>query len=315
MALGRPEIETRVCIDDFGPFDCTLDLVSRWNGFVSPRFTLTTTRDLSAQVLQIADEYGNGCTDTVHVIDGRADSADTVHIIDLGLTRDIDDYGDREPFAIAVRVPWRGLDRGKKATADFATPAARKAARKSKATGRGASRSVVVHVRWLGMMEGGPLSVEIVQPDKNGRYPIGGYEWCWAIASWWCVCGGGGMAWHDLRCEVCDLHRDDRPGGPLGVATWAAGATLQRQAPGATSATVDLHDGHARIISVYAGDTEIDTADDTGPFDTETLGEADVILRQGLAESGPDALQAAGWQHVPDDRTTELYRITFPACS
>lgn len=310
MALGRPEIATRVQIDDFGPFDCQLDLTNRWNGFVSPNFTLDVTREVSAQTLRMADECGYESVDTVHVIDGRVGSREIVHIIDSNLTRNVDD--DSEPVAVAVRVR-RSKERGFTTTITEATPAARKAARRSKNARRGTAFTVVVKVGWMYLHEGSDTAVTVIEPRRDGRYPIGGWEWAWYITPWWCVCGSGPMAWHDRQCEVCDLDRDHQPDTPLGVATWAAGATLQRQAPGATSATVDLHDGHARIISVYAGDTEIDTADGTGPFDTETLGEADVILRQGLTESGPDGPEVAGWQHIPDDRTASLYRITFPA--
>ncbi|MEH0579082.1 hypothetical protein QBA54_32435 [Streptomyces sp. B21-108] len=69
----------------------------------------------------------------------------------------------------------------------------------------------------------------------------------------------------------------------------------------------------ARVCAVYAGDTEIDTADDTGPFDTETLGAADEALRQALDDAAPTDLEAAGWEHVPDEESARLYRITFPA--
>ncbi|WP_233534057.1 hypothetical protein [Streptomyces murinus] len=279
---------------------------------MSPSFTLDVTRELSAQTLRTADEYGYDCTDTVHVIDGRADSADTVHIIDSGLTREVNEDGDHEPVAVAVRVPWRSLDQGATATVSGVTPAARKAARKSKVTGRGAARAVVVHVRWMYLSEGSDTAVSIIRPSADGLYPIGGWEWTWGLASWWCVCGEG-MDWHDTECDACGMNRDRNPKTPLGVATWAAGATLRRLAPEATSALVDLHGDFARIISVFAGDTEIDTCDDTGPFDCETLGEADEILRAALDEEGPGAPDAAGWQLVPDEKTDRLYRIAFPA--
>ncbi|MGW6460542.1 hypothetical protein ACWF94_32225 [Streptomyces sp. NPDC055078] len=42
------------------------------------------------------------------------------------------------------------------------------------------------------------------------------------------------------------------------------------------------------IAAVFAGDTELDTGDG-GPFDTETLGEADAVLRVEL-----DGSQTAG---------------------
>ncbi|MFD3978287.1 hypothetical protein ACFWR6_06840 [Streptomyces griseus] len=312
MALGRPEIETRVCIDDFGPFDCVLDLASRWNGFVSPSFTLDVTRDVSAQTLRMADECGYESVDTIHVIDGRADSRDTVHIIDSDMTRTVNEWGDKEPVKVAVRIPWRSLDRGAKPTISEATPAVRKAARRSKVTGRGAARSIVVKVGWMYLHEGSDTSVRVIEPRRDGRYSIGGWEWAWSTSVWWCACENH-TDWHELWCEHCDLHRDNQPASPMQAATWKAGATLRTLAPHATSATVDLYNDDARIISVFAGDTEIDTADDGDTFDTETLGAADEILRQAVDEFGPDALAPAGWEHIPDARTHRLYRIVFPA--
>ncbi|MEV5677030.1 hypothetical protein [Streptomyces sp. NPDC052179] len=307
MALGRPEIETRVSIDDFGPFDCTLDPVSRWNGFVSPSFTLDVARDVSAQTLRMADACGYESVDTIHVIDGREDSRDTVHIIDSDMTR----TGDKEPVKVAVRIPWRSLDRGAKPTVSEATPAARKAARRSKATGRGAARSVVIQIRWMYLHEGSD-SVTVIQPGRDGLYPIGGWEWAWSFSVWWCACGEH-TDWHELWCERCGLHRDNQPTSPMQAATWRAGAILRTLAPTATSATVDLFDDHARIIDVFDGDTEINTADDGDTFDTETLGAADEVLRQAVDEFGHEALAPAGWEHIPDARSALFFRINFPA--
>ncbi|GAA2948435.1 hypothetical protein ACFPN0_15120 [Kitasatospora cinereorecta] len=310
--MAREIIQTRVCIDDWlGPFDCQLDPRNRWNGWLSPSFTLDVTRQLSAQTLREADECGYECVDTIHVIEGRADSQDTVHLIESDMTHEVNEDGDRAPVALAVRVPWRSLDRGATATLSPITPAVRKAARKSKLTGRGAARAVVVHVRWMYLAEESDTAANVVQPGRDGLYSIGGWEWTWHFASWWCVCGEG-MDWHESECQ-CGMTREANPKTPLGVATWAAGATLRRLVPEATSATVDLHGEFARIIDVFAGDTLVDTADDTGPFDCETLGEADEILRQALEETAPGGIEAAGWEHVPDEKTDRLYQITFPA--
>lgn len=307
--MKRQMIDTRVCIDDIlGPFDCKLDPTFLWNGFLSPNFTLPVTRELSAQTLRMADEYGYDCTFTIHVIDGRADSPETVHIIESGLSRYNEDQGKEEDLAVAVRINWRS---GTARIGD-ATPKARKAARKSKVTGRGAARAIVAHVRWQDMGEGSQSAANIVDPS-DGLYGIGCWEWCWGYAVWWCVCGSYAN-WHETDC-LCGLTRDDQPTTPLGVATWAAGETLRRLAPEATSAEVDLHGQLARIISVFAGDTEIDTADDTGPFDCETLGEADEILRAAFDEADPGTPEAAGWQLVPHEKTDQLYRITFAPIS
>ncbi|MEC3995183.1 DNA cytosine methyltransferase [Actinacidiphila sp. DG2A-62] len=104
-------IETRVCIDDtFGPFDCQLDPHNRWNGWLSPHFTLDVTRELSAQTLRMADEYGYDCTDTIHVIEGRADSQDAL----------FGGLGDAAPQAAPgpLLVPTGGTWRDKAVTLD-----------------------------------------------------------------------------------------------------------------------------------------------------------------------------------------------------
>ncbi|WP_371098427.1 hypothetical protein [Streptomyces sanglieri] len=207
---NRKIIETRVCIDDdLGPFNCKLDPDNRWNGWLSPYFTLDTTRDLSTQTLRMADEYGYDCADTVHVIDGRADSPDTVHIIERSPSR----YNDG-PTAVAVRIRWRGRDHGTApaATITAATPQARKAARRRKAGGRGAHRAVVIHIRWQYLDEGSDTAASIVQPNPNVEdlYGIGGWEWTWHFAIWWCACGAN-WNWHETTCTTCDLTRDTQP--------------------------------------------------------------------------------------------------------
>ncbi|WP_330435854.1 hypothetical protein OIC43_37170 [Streptomyces sp. NBC_00825] len=206
----RKVIETRVCIDDMlGPFDCKLNPGNRWNGWLSPYFTLDTTRELSAQTLRMADAYGYDCVDTIHVIDGRADSPDTVHIIEGGPSRD-----SSEPIAVAVRIRWRGAAHGAApaATITAATPQVRKAARRRKGGGRGALRAVVLHVRWQYLDEDGDVAsaANAVRPNPNveGRYGIGGWEWTWHFAGWWCACGAD---WHEVTCTTCDLTRDTQP--------------------------------------------------------------------------------------------------------
>ncbi|MFJ7489704.1 hypothetical protein ACIQZB_00335 [Streptomyces sp. NPDC097727] len=207
----RKFIETRVCIDDdFGPFDCKLNPENRWNGWLSPYFTLDTTRELSAQTLRMADEYGYDCVSTIHVIDGFEDSRDTVHIIEGGLNRDSD---DGEPNTIAVRIRWRNVGRDAVAAVSFssATPKDRKAARRRKATGHGARRTVVVHVRWQWLHEGGDIPANVVPLSRDGLYGIGGWEWTWHFAGWWCACGAD-WDWHETTCTNCDLTRDTQPG-------------------------------------------------------------------------------------------------------
>ncbi|MFF4147166.1 hypothetical protein ACFY0A_38960 [Streptomyces sp. NPDC001698] len=305
-------IASCVSLDDMlGPYDCQLDPTNRWNGWMSPYFTLDVARELSAQTLREADEYGYDCYDTIHVIDGRADSRDTVHILasDIKRNTDDDEDGDREPLAVAVRINWGDLDQGAEqaTTIAVATRAARKAARRRKPNGKGATRTVVVHVRWQWVDEG-EAAADVIEPNRDGLYGIGGWEWTWSCEVWWCPRCGGHQDWHETDC-LCGL---TRPATPLGIATWTAGAVLHDRVPEATSALVDLTNS-ARVCAVFADEREIDTADDTGPFDTETLGTADQVLRRGFDHVTPADLAAAGWEHVPDKQSAQLYRITFPA--
>ncbi|MCX4681655.1 hypothetical protein OG413_41375 [Streptomyces sp. NBC_01433] len=301
-------INTRVCIDDMlGPLDCTLNPANRWNGWLSPNFALDAVRELSAQTLRLADEDGYDCVETIHVIEARADSQDTVHIIEGGPSRYCEE--GEENVAVAVHVPWRAMSRGANALITNATPQARKAARKRKVTGRSARRVVVVHIRWQYLDEGSVTAANIVRPNDEGLYSIGGWEWTWHFASWWCACGSDSY-WHETEC-LCGLTRDSQPKTPLGTAGVKIGQILRIPAPGATSALVDLTD-LARVCAVFAGNSEIDTADDTGPFDTETLGWADEVLRMAMDEAATEDLAASGWERIPDEKSTALYRITFP---
>lgn len=100
--------------------------------------------------------------------------------------------------------------------------------------------------------------------------------------------------------------------GRLGAAGAEVGRILRDLAPEATSALVDLIDG-ARLHAVFAGDDELGMPG--SPFDTETLGEADEVLRQALRgphDVCPEDLAASGWEHVHDSESTALYRIAFP---
>ncbi|WP_405893754.1 hypothetical protein OG272_15920 [Streptomyces sp. NBC_00104] len=299
-------IETRICIDDtLGPYDCRVDPTNRWNGWLSPYFTLDTSRELATRTQEIADEYGFDCTDTIHVIDGRADSADSVHVIDGGTD------SEHEPQAVVVRIRWNQLDEGLEAAVSSElvigpTPKA------IEPGGEGEPRAVVLHIRWMYMdhNEEGEEAAQVIQPNAEGLYGIGGWEWTWHFATWSCLCGSY-EDWHETECP-CGLTRDGQPSTPLEAATWKVGRILRTLAPEATSALIDIHEGCPHVISVYAGDTEIDSADD-GVYDTETLGAADEALRQALDEITAIGPAAAGWEHVPDECSAHVYRLTFPS--
>ncbi len=307
-------IETRVCIDDtLGPFDCKVDPSNRWNGFLSPHFPLDSARQLCDQTVRTADEYGYDCTDTIHMIEGREDSPDTVHIIEGGPSRYAD--GDDETLAIAVRINWRHVHRDTRhaATVTEATPQARKAARRRKPGGRGAARAVFVHVRWMYLDEGSETAVTIVEPDSEGLFPIGGWEWVWHFAVWWCLCGSY-QNWHETDC-LCGVTRDQTLA--LKEATPRVGEILRRAAPGATAALFETT-AAPRIVTVVDGDGELNIGDG-GPYDTENPRRggcgtaqraglrpdrgrpplAPVPARRPLTPGGPDPAGAGGQLRPP----------------
>ncbi|WP_406178034.1 hypothetical protein [Streptomyces canus] len=170
--------------------------------------------------------------------------------------------------------------------------------------------TIVLHADWVIEDAEGPAdAARIVAPDERGLYRIGP-DWHWSFAWWWCACETDNV-WHEHRCSACGMTRAEQPKKRLESATWKAARLLRALVPEATSALVDLTD-LARICAVHAGDTELDMADDTGPFDTETLGSADEALRQALDDAEPSDLAEAGWEHVTDDASAHVYRITFP---
>lgn len=90
------------------------------------------------------------------------------------------------------------------------------------------------------------------------------------------------------------LTRDAQPKAPLGTAGVEVGKIHRAVTPQATSALVDIT-GLVRVCAVFAGDDEIDTADDTGPFDTETLGWADEVLRRAMDDAVPEGADSAAF--------------------
>jgi hypothetical protein len=169
--------------------------------------------------------------------------------------------------------------------------------------------TLVLHADWVTEAdEGAADAAKVVVPNEHGLYPVGP-DWHWALACWWCTCGWDN-AWHRAACRACGLTRAGQPATPLEAAARRAGLILRTLAPEATSALVDLHDA-ARICAVYVGDTEIDTADGTGVFDTVTLGVADEALRQALDGASPSDLAKSKWEPAPDAESADLYRITF----
>ncbi|MFI1701445.1 hypothetical protein ACH419_36570 [Streptomyces bobili] len=299
-------IDTRVTLDGVvGPYEC------KWTGW-SYLFSLDATRQVSAGTLEMGDSYGFGSMETIHVIDGREGGPDTVHVIDSGETYVVNEDGERAARAVAVRVRWRG--KTPTATPIAVTPQICRTARKTKnrkaGRGAGAARAVVICVHWQYVDDEGSGAVDVIEPLDDGYYPIGGRAWPWCVVTWECACGYS-QDWQDTEC-LCGLTRDGQPKAPLGTAGFRVSQILRVLAPEATSALVDLTD-LARVCAVFAGNIELDTADDTGLFDTETLGSADELLRRALDEAAPQDIAASGWEHVSDEKSTALYRVSFPA--
>ncbi|GGQ49941.1 hypothetical protein GCM10010250_21920 [Streptomyces althioticus] len=172
--------------------------------------------------------------------------------------------------------------------------------------------AVVLVVSWRYLSDEGPEhAVRAIEPDADGRYPVGAWEWCWSFATWQCLCGAE-PDWHVTTCPHCGRNRDKA--AALNDSSRQLGGILRPLAPEATSALIDIHDGRAHVIAVHAGDDEIDTADDGGVYDTETLGAADALLQSVIDGTTADDLAAApDWQHTPDDESAHAWRITFPA--
>ncbi|MEW1700628.1 MULTISPECIES: hypothetical protein [unclassified Streptomyces] len=84
-------VPTRVRIDGIPAYPAVVDPADRWNGFVSPFFTLDTVRLLSAETLKGAVKYGYDCSDTIHVIDGGTD-------------------GNGAPRAVVLHIRWMYLE-------------------------------------------------------------------------------------------------------------------------------------------------------------------------------------------------------------
>lgn len=139
--------------------------------------------------------------------------------------------------------------------------------------------AVVLKISWMYLEEEGPRkSTDIIEPDEEGRYNIGGWEWAWGFVTWWCACGSY-QPWHVTECEgwQCGLSREK--GTALAGAARKVFGILRRLAPEATEVLVE----DQRVVGVLAHGGELNLGDG-GPFDTETLGEADAVLRDAIGD-------------------------------
>lgn len=293
-------IDTRVCLNDvLGPYEAKVDPEALWNGWLSPHFTLDTVRDMTSRTAEWATRYGHNVAVTVHVIDGYTDSPSSVHVIDGGTH-------DGTPRRAVVHIRWNLLDEDPHSAVSFFPARPGNDVATTEPAG-GKPRSVVFSMDWQQWSgdDGPEAAADIYPPDADGRYAVGAWAWCWDYAVWWCTCGTA-TRWHETTCNACRLPRPAQPVRELADLPATIRRLLCAQAPEATSVLVDLH-SPPHVYAVYAGDTELDSADDTGPFDTETLGAVDTAIREALANSVLSDLTNAGWQLVEPS----CYRITF----
>ncbi|MFD8774503.1 hypothetical protein [Streptomyces sp. NPDC059916] len=226
-------IETFVCVDDRNIYPALIDRENRWNGWVSPGFTLDAVRRLAAHTTEMAEQYGHDCVDQITVIDGP--------------------------------VP------------------------------------VVLHVRWQWFTEEPTRATNVVKPDENGRYWIGGWEWCWYEVKdgpLFYTQNAAFQAWTLLLAESARR----------------AGEIIRTQMPDATSALLCLEGlGHIASVTGATGwPSDDDGEDGYGPFDTETLGEADEVLRRALDHGdGRTDLEIGGWRPAREIGAPDLHRIVF----
>ena len=164
----------------------------------------------------------------------------------------------------------------------------------------GGTQAVVLRVDWRYPADGGGVATTVIEPGDDGRYSIANGEW-----SWYHVEDGRLAAAHRAAEEARTL--------VLTESVRKVGEIL-RQAADATGAGVQVDvTGHLRIVSVDLGDHAVwRMEDEDGPFDSETLGVGDEVLRSALTFGAiHDALGAAGWKNA-DKSQPDLYSIEFP---
>lgn len=170
----------------------------------------------------------------------------------------------------------------------------------------GAPEPVVLHIRWSDFTTNRLAdTVNVVKPDAEGLYWIGDSEWTWsqiADGPLFYTQNEAFAAWQRVLTET----------------GFRMGEIVRTQMPQATACLVDLSGlGHIARIEAHghAGwptGTNADGESGYGPFDTETLGEADEVLRQAL-DQGREAidLEIGGWRPARDINRPELHRIRF----
>lgn len=74
----------------------------------------------------------------------------------------------------------------------------------------GDPRALVIHIRWSHIGVDSESVTSIIQPNDEGLFGIGCWEWPWSFAKWQCACGLD-MPWHVTDCGGCGLSRDTQP--------------------------------------------------------------------------------------------------------
>ncbi|MEV6565887.1 hypothetical protein [Streptomyces kronopolitis] len=229
-------IDTWVSVDDTHIYPARLDRSNRWNGWVSPGFTIDAVRQLAAHTEEMAEACGHDCVDQIKVIDG-------------------------------------------------------------------APEPVVLHIRWQYLTDEPSSAANVVKPDADGRYWIGGWEWTWYEVE-------DGPLFYSKNAAY------QAWSWALALSGRRIGEILQAQMPQATSCLVDLNHCLGHVVRVESADGTAwpsgTDEDGYGPFDAETLGAADEVLRKAL-DHGRDAvsLEIGGWRPARDIGHPELHRIVF----
>lgn len=100
---SRQTVRTRVTLDGPETYEAVLDPTDRWHGWVSPRFSLDTARQLAADTASQAEQHGHDSVDTIHVIEGGTDR-------------------DGRPRAVVMHIRWLYHDEGPEASVTVIAP-------------------------------------------------------------------------------------------------------------------------------------------------------------------------------------------------
>lgn len=164
----------------------------------------------------------------------------------------------------------------------------------------GNPHAIVLKISWEHLDDEGARQVtQIIEPDSDGLYGIGGREWTWRVI-------GDGPLFEALNAAYKARKR------LLAHSARTAGAILRTFVPEITEIVVDVIDG-TRIVTAFTGQIEADLSGD-GPLDAETIGEASDVLDEAFSYGRDEhSLKAAGWSRVPGEAAQYRIRLGAPA--